>query len=629
MSQKKWKQQCALRRLLWRDPELKRISFSRLRFGQMCEPQDPGVFKDNPYLERVKLSGFCCNKNTDPDGDFRLTGGILGNIVTLSSLKYLSLTDCMIRDISFLEHISSNGCIETLILRHNSIQDPSPIAFLPRLKVLSLCSNPLKSFRFVTGMGGLMSLDFSDTAQALMAQQYDKDYESSDLDLGDTIREGTVSFADLSFLDPCLVELKVSNTGMIDGDLQYIRHLTNLKHLDLSNNPIGDFRVFAGRAFDYLDVSMTNVKDPANFHGLTAKSLHMNSCDIVDSLVEERAEESATHLSPSCDHPIPKNVLHLTLNSSFTYPKERLQGLLRGSYHTLTNLELSCCDISDVRGFENMVNLKRLCLSSNDLSDITPLGGCTSLQKLYLTNNYITDDSVHILSGLPHLKDVICAHNYLTRIPLFYSADGSGYSTNLRYLCVSDCNITSSGLSEAYRLTSLRHLDLGCNHFVNVSHLSSLVNLRILSLGNNNNLADIRPLASLTSLKKLHLEGTQADLSQMPNFATAFPCLKELHLRRMEGRMEDYHLVPSMGGLEFLRGVTSLEMISVDNISAEGARILTTNPNLTDFMSDHFPDGTNIELDKREEAIAVVTQLNRDNKFNRLASLFQILLPFL
>lgn len=138
----------------------------------------------------------------------------------------------------------------------------------------------------------------------------------------------------------------------------------------------------------------------------------------------------------------------------------------------MTELDLSCSDISDVRVLGLLTNLTKLDLSDNEISDVSPLASLTNLTTLCLSENKIAD-----ISALQSLTG-------LTRLALF--------------------NNEISDISHLTSLVDLTILELGGNQISNIDPLASLVNLTNLELYRNE-ITDITSLGSLTNLVTLHL----------------------------------------------------------------------------------------------------------------------------
>ena len=157
--------------------------------------------------------------------------------------------------------------------------------------------------------------------------------------------------------------------------------------------------------------------------------------------------------------------------------------IYRGPLETLTRLNASNTNISDLTGLEFATKLTELNIMANSISDISSLSGLTNLKTLYLGYNEISD--ISSLSGL----------------------------TNLERLHLSGNSI--SDISSLSGLTNLETLYLGYNEISDISSLSGLTNLERLHLYGNS-ISDISSLSGLTNLKWLYLDQNDiADLSPL------------------------------------------------------------------------------------------------------------------
>ena len=167
---------------------------------------------------------------------------------------------------------------------------------------------------------------------------------------------------------------------------------------------------------------------------------------------------------------------------------------------TLTRLEASNVNISDLTGLEHATNLTNLLLgqthvegvgwiNSNSVSDLSPLSGLTNLTGLWLERNAFTDISP--LAGLTNLTELNLGGNNLSNI-----SPVAGL-TNLRQLWLWDNNI--SDISPVAGLTNLIELILQSNAISDISPLSGLTNLTGLWLADNT-ISDISPLVANTGL---------------------------------------------------------------------------------------------------------------------------------
>lgn len=223
--------------------------------------------------------------------------------------------------------------------------------------------------------------------------------------------------------------------------------------------------------------------------------------------------------------------------------------IFRADLAGLTALTAEGRGITDLRGIEQLVNLRVLRLSQNYLEDLTPLRALVHLEELSLSRNRIVD--VRPLAELTQLRLLDLSANRindlrplvtLTRLTQLYGAENRltdlspiAVMTSLRRLDLSDNQIDD--LTALAELTELTHLELADNEVRDISALSKLGALRVLHLDRNplttittlstvteleelllgwTGISDLHPLAQLTGLKRLNLGGNRiSDVSSL------------------------------------------------------------------------------------------------------------------
>ena len=183
----------------------------------------------------------------------------------------------------------------------------------------------------------------------------------------------------------------------------------------------------------------------------------------------------------------------------------------------LTHLDASGRNITDLAGLEYATRLTILDLVNNQISDISPLAGLTNLTGLWLLDNQISDISA--LAGLTDLIGLGLNRNQISDISALAGLTNLTLGLWLSHNQISDvsalANLTSlaileladneiSDISPLADLTSLTELYLGSNQISDISPLASLSSLAILELGDNG-VSHISPIADLTSLTELYL----------------------------------------------------------------------------------------------------------------------------
>ena len=250
---------------------------------------------------------------------------------------------------------------------------------------------------------------------------------------------------------------------------------------------------------------------------------------------------------------------------------------------SMTELDLSSNQISDISFLGLLVNLTTLNLIANQITDISSLGSLTNLTKLHLSYNQIRDFS--FLGSLTNLK-ILSLHNnsitdfsFLDKLPnltaLYLSKNGIsdfrflGFLTNLTTLYLGENQITD--ISFLHPLTNLTTLYVHNNPISDFSFLASLTNLTTLDL-NNNRITDITSLGSLTHLTELIITENQiTDIS----FLASLTNLTTLNLYGNQ--------ITDISPLQTLTNLTTLNLRKnqITDISP-----LQTVTNLTTLMLD-------------------------------------------
>ncbi len=310
------------------------------------------------------------------------------------------------------------------------------------------------------------------------------------------------TISDLRPLSPLVNLTSIRLLSNQISDISPLANLTELTTLLLGNNNITDIRHLANltqlTTLDVASNNITHISPLANLSELTTLLLGLNNIADITPLVD------LTQLT----------TLNLGWNSITDISSlANLTGL--------THLVLRDNNITDISPLSNLTKLKHLELQNNRITDITPLQNLANLEYLDTQNNPIFDpDSPAVDIPDPNLKSAI--HNALgLNRSIITQADmlrlealpaerqgitdltGIEYALNLNSLGLQGNNITN--LAPLATLTTLEFLFLAGNHSItDISPLSSLTRLKRLSL-DFNRISDIRPLAGLTALTHLGL----------------------------------------------------------------------------------------------------------------------------
>ena len=168
--------------------------------------------------------------------------------------------------------------------------------------------------------------------------------------------------------------------------------------------------------------------------------------------------------------------------------KLRLLYIEHGETTDMKTLWIENCNVSDISGLSNLINLEKLYLSGNNISDISAVKNMYKMKEFTIFRNKVSDIS--------------CLHSM----------------ANLEVLDAWDNNI--SDISVVANFTNkLFYLDLGMNEISDISVLANFSRLSTLML-NDNNITDISALSEMDSVDHLDLENNPIeDYSPLNNLS--------------------------------------------------------------------------------------------------------------
>ena len=148
--------------------------------------------------------------------------------------------------------------------------------------------------------------------------------------------------------------------------------------------------------------------------------------------------------------------------------------LVPEDFSTITVLNLSECELTDVSFLESFVNLQELNLSWNSLSELTTLPALKHLTKLDLSYNFISE--IQVLWSYTELTDLSLRANNLERLT---RPEEKAEAVD------SEEEAVPEEMPVFAEISGLRRLDLSYNMLTDVSELAELVELEYLNLENN------------------------------------------------------------------------------------------------------------------------------------------------
>lgn len=308
-----------------------------------------------------------------------------GGVTFSANVTDLDLSDMGIWDISAL-----SGCqyITHLNLSGNNVSDLSPLMNLPYLQWLDISNNSVSDLRPLMGISTLYFLNAAGNAvNSTSALTMMTGLGTLYLD-GNPIRD----FSGLRKLKN-LTTLGLAQTGLSDQDVGYLQGLQSLGTLNVTDNPgltaygVDTLRMYMPGCMVTHSAMATNV----GFDGRTVPSdtreLHLAGQNITDITAVQQLNELQT--------------VDLSVNMiSNIYPF-----IFADCRYTVTNLNLSYNNLSDLTPLSMMPNLQTLDLSYNQISSLQALMNLTNLRSLRLTGNPLSITDVNALCyALPNCE---------------------------------------------------------------------------------------------------------------------------------------------------------------------------------------------------------------------------------
>ena len=307
----------------------------------------------------------------------------LGGTTFSSDVTTLDLSYRGIMDISAL---SACDKLTSLNLSGNAVSDLTPLMDIPGLQYLYLSGNSISDLRPLMGLTSIKYLDVSGNA------------------ISSTVPLGS---------NTSLLELNLANNSI--SNFSGIAKLKNLNSLNLSATGFSDQDI---EIFSYLSKLVSlNVENNYNLTGEGYQALRsiIPSCSIAHSdLVYSITADKYTVASDTRE----LNMENMGISDlSFLMKLQFLEKVnLSGnrisniyyfqyteSWRSITYLDLSSNEISDIYALTSLRNLTTLNLSYNQISNVTPLYALSNLRELYLTGNPISEQDLWALNtALPY-----------------------------------------------------------------------------------------------------------------------------------------------------------------------------------------------------------------------------------
>ncbi len=364
-----------------------------------------------------------------------------------------------------INEVTTNGIIKKTSIKTINQQDQLwvPIVFL------------------VEYLGGQAT--WSSLTHRVIVESY-KPVVFKDKNLSEVVRSSIgISEGDIFKFDLDLINILVIPNKNIT-DLEGIQYLSNLVHLDLSNNMIKD--VTPLRQLTKLNTLYLKGNQITDYSPLAAIFNQLNLRDFSIELgIYDMNLESAIRLK------VGKPSGTLTLNDM----------------QSVTELDLTNKGIKDLQGIQYLTNLKKLNLTGNNIKYIDNLKNLILLQELSLNQNSI--ENIQALRYLKNLEQLDLLSNQISDLSPLVEL------VKLKQLSVMENKVKD--VSSLKNILNLEILVLQNNEISDISSLGYLVNLKELYLSQNK-IKDISMLESLTNLETLHIMNNEiSDISPLKN----------------------------------------------------------------------------------------------------------------
>ena len=315
--------------------------------------------------QEISFGGMTFDSNIT---DLDLSEMGIRDISALANCQFLTRLNLSGNDISDLSPLMNLQYLTYLDISFNSVADLRPLMGIKSLAFLNASGNAISSTTPLTMMNGLTSLYLDDNP----------------------IRD----FSGLRRV-VSLTALGLSNTGMTDSDLIYLRGMSGLMELNIEDNPeLTGEGVDDLRSYIYAcQIRHSVLGYEVDFDGLVVKSdsevLNLPNVGIRDiSAVMQLNSLRALDLSGN--------------NISNLYPLE-----LADCRFTLNFLDLRENSITDLTPLASLMNIETLDLSYNGATTVLPLLNLTTLKTLVLTGNPMSQEEVQLIRDTLPNCDVI------------------------------------------------------------------------------------------------------------------------------------------------------------------------------------------------------------------------------
>lgn len=187
-------------------------------------------------------------------------------------------------------------------------------------------------------------------------------------------------------------ELDLQNRELTNAQISNLRHMKNLRSLNLADNYLTDLSCLDGLSeLEYLKFDNNNISDISfmqSMYNLKHFSASNNSISDISVLSDKTnleyvflGDNYITDISPLKNS---RGLLYVSFDEAQLDNIDVLEGMDK-----LIMAGFSGCNLKSIEPLRDCVSLKKVYFGRNRLTDVSPLTGC-NIEELYLDNNLLS-----------------------------------------------------------------------------------------------------------------------------------------------------------------------------------------------------------------------------------------------
>ncbi len=460
----------------------------------------------------VNLEGYIRKLLDKPQGD--ITQEDAGRVTYIDfAAQRDDKDDVKIQNIAGLEAFVN---LEELILPFHRIRDIRPLAGLKKLKRLSLANNAVEDIKALSGLAELTYLDlYNNRLSSVKPLSKLKNLEYLDIGFdfwGSNYQEGSIK--DIGALSGMkkLVTLKIDFNQI--ADISVLSRLSSLKTLSMDGIAAKNWK------------SLYGLKDVESLRLWASKSLDMERLGKLTSLKGLTITGSKAH--QLTDMGFVANLTSLTQLELRNHQISDISPL--AGLDKLRDLSVCFNQIADIKPLSGLTGLSNIDISSCQVADLSPLAELKELKTLKLDKNPIEDFGpvadmysrleekdfelpYDLQAGGTKAADVVFFNDTVLETKVRKAMNRpEGDVTVAQAAAVEHLSLQNDSpmvpdgekiqkINALRYFTNLKTLDLSWNNITNLSPLAGMTHLEALYLNGNGSITNFEPLAGLLEMK--------------------------------------------------------------------------------------------------------------------------------